>query len=185
MLPHMPSWDLLHPLIIHFPIALLFLSPLFLAISAAVPPRKSRPYLVSAILILLLGTGSLFLSASTGKAAGELADRDGAVNAVLETHERLASETKVVFLGLSTILLGMFALPRALKRQESRLFSTLLPLAFLVLYSAGLLFLVKTAHAGGRLVHEFGVHALLPASDSQATVAPVGENDSTAVGKEE
>jgi hypothetical protein len=32
-----------------------------------------------------------------------------------------------------------------------------LPIAFLALYSAGLLLLVNTAHQGGRLVHELGV----------------------------
>ena len=164
--PPMPTWDSMHPMIIHFPIVLLLLSPVFVLISATLSPPKGKPYMVSALLILLLGTGSLFIAGSTGHSAAELAERGGAVEAVLEAHEDLASETQIVFAGLSTILLGMYFIPRLLKRQENRLFSTFLPLSFLVLYMVGFLFLVNTAHAGGRLVHEFGIHAIVPASSA-------------------
>jgi len=84
------------------------------------------------------------------------------VDVVLETHEDLASETQIVFAGLSAILLGMCFIPRLLKREEARLFSTSPPIAFLVLYTVGFLFLLNTAHAGDRLVHEFGIQAVVP-----------------------
>ncbi len=155
--PPMPTWDSMHPMIIHFPIVLLLLSPLLVLISAILSPRKGKPHMVSALQILLLGTGSLFIAGSTGHSAAELAERGGALDAVLEAHEDLASETQIVFAGLSAILLGMYFIPRLLKRQENRLFSTLLPLAFLVLYTAGFLFLV---------VHEFSIHAVVPASSA-------------------
>jgi uncharacterized membrane protein len=167
--PPMPTWNSLHPIIIHFPIVLLLLCPVFIAISAAIKPPKGRPYMMAALLVLLLGTISLFVAASTGESASELAERGGTMSAVLESHEALASQTKVIFLGLSVILLGMFLTPRALRRDETRLFSTLLPVAFLALYSVGVLFLVNTAHEGGRLVHEFGVHAMLPTNGGQAS----------------
>lgn len=172
-LPPMPTWDSLHPLIIHFPIALLFLSPIFIGISAALTPPKGRPFLIAALIVLLLGTASLFIATSTGKAAGELAERGGPVDKVLASHEALASETKLIFSGLSAILLGMFFLPRILHRQETRIFSTVLPLAFLVLYSVGILFLVNTSHEGGMLVHQFGVHALPPGDASHPESAPI------------
>ena len=167
LLPPLPSWDSLHPLIIHFPIALLFLAPVFIGLSAVLTPPKGRPFLIAALIVLLLGTASLYIAASTGKAAGELAERGGPVDQVLADHEDLASETRLIFSGLSAILLGMFFLPRILRRQETRIFSTILPLAFLVLYSVGILFLVNTSHKGGLLVHEFGVHALPPQAEEQ------------------
>ena len=159
-LPPIPSWDSIHPAIVHFPIALLLLSPLFILISAILPPSKGRPYMTVALVITLLGTISLFVAASSGEAAAELAERGGKVDAVLAAHEDLASETRIVFAGLSAILLGMLVVPRLLHREENRLSSTLMPIAFLALYSVGVLFLLNTAHAGGRLVHEFGVHAM-------------------------
>ena len=165
-LPPMPAWNSLHVLIIHFPIALLLLSPIFILISAVLAPPKGRPYMVAALITLVLGTASLFLATSSGHSAAELAESGGPVDTVLKMHEDLGEETKIVFAGLSVISLGMYLVPRSLRLDENRLFSTFLPAAFLALYTVGVLFLINTAHAGGRLVHEFGVHAILPTSQS-------------------
>ena len=160
--PPIPGWDAMHPLLIHFPIVLLLLAPLFVLISAILRPPKNRPYMTAALMLLLLGTVSLFLAASSGEEAAELADRAGGVNAVLSAHEALASICEILFAGFSVIFAGIYLWPRFARRDESRLLSTVLPLGFVVVYTVGLLYLVNTAHAGGRLVHEFGVHAMMP-----------------------
>jgi len=170
--PPIPSWQSLHPLVIHFPIVLLLLSPLFVLISAVLRPPKGRPYMVTALILLLLGTLSLFVAAGSGEAAAALANRSGAVSSVLESHENLAEEAEVVFLGLCAVLVGIVALPRILGCQETRLTSTLLPFAYLVFYSAGILVVVNTAHVGGRLVHEFGVHAMVPGTNVESDASP-------------
>lgn len=179
-IPFLPSWDSLHPLVIHFPIVLLLISPLFLIAGAILRPTTGGPYRLISLLLLLFGTGSLFLAMASGEAAGELAERGGAVNAVLEHHEALAEKTRVIFSGLTVILAAILFLPRLLRRAETRIFSTALPLCFLLLYAVGLLFLVNTAHAGGRLVHEFGVHAMISSAPAPQTVleeqAKPGEN---------
>jgi uncharacterized membrane protein len=128
--------------------------------------------MIVALVILLLGTGSLFLAASSGEEAAELADRGGGVNAALAAHEDLAAKTEVVFSALSLILVALFLWPRLSGKGESRLTSTIVPFAYLALYTVGVLFLVNTAHAGGRLVHEFGVHAMLPQASHQVGAAP-------------
>jgi uncharacterized membrane protein len=171
--PPFPSWDSLHPMIIHFPIVLLLLSPLFVLISAALSPPKGRPYMVVALVLLLLGTGSLFVAAASGEAAAKLAERGGPVDAVLEFHENLAVEAEIVFSVLTVVLVGIVALPKMLRREQTRLITTWMPLSFLVLYCAGILVVVNTAHAGARLVHEFGIHAIIPAENSQPGAAPV------------
>lgn len=168
----LPDWDSIHPMIIHFPIVLLIISPLFLIIGSIMTPSRGLPYRITAFLLLLLGTISLFVAISTGEAAGELADRTGAINTALESHESLAEKTRILFLGFTVILAGILFLPRILHREETRLISTLLPLAFVVLYSVGILFLVNTAHAGGRLVHEFGIHSMAFSPDSTQTPSP-------------
>jgi uncharacterized membrane protein len=182
--PPIPTWDSLHPLVIHFPIALLLLSPLFVLIGATLSPPKGQPYMTAALIILLLGTISLFVAAATGEQAAMLADRGGPVDAVLAAHEHLASETEIVFSALSVVLVGMIALPRFFRYRETRLISTFLPLAFLVLYSAGIVFVVNTAHEGGRLVHQYGVHAMIPAQSNQPLVAPASGDSAAQIAVE-
>lgn len=171
--PPFPTWDSLHPMIIHFPIVFLLLSPVFVLISAILSPPQCRPHMILGLIMLLLGTGSLILAAATGEAAAKLAERGGPVDAVLASHESLAKETEIVFSVLTIVLVGIFALPRMLRREETRLTTTLVPISFLVLYGAGILSVVNTAHAGARLVHEFGVHAIIPSENGQSAASPV------------
>jgi uncharacterized membrane protein len=174
--PPIPPWDSLHPVVVHFPIVLLFLSPLFVLIGAILSPSKARPYMIAALIILALGTASLFVAAESGEAAAALADRNDAVNAVLAAHEDLASRTEVIFSVLSVVLLGIVVLPAFLHCQETRLTTTFMPLSFLVLYCVGILFVINTAHAGARLVHQYGIHAMIPAPCAQSSASPTAAN---------
>src|SRR5450631_3539950 len=166
--PAIPSWDALHPLIIHFPIALLLIAPVFIIVGAVLTPAKGRSYLIAAMVLLLVGTATIFVAVETGEAAGKLAERAPGMELVLENHESLAERTQAVFSVLSVIFLALLAVPWLLKRTDTRLTTTILPLAFLVLYSAGALLLVNTAHNGGRLVHEFGIRAMVTSAPADA-----------------
>lgn len=162
--PPIPTWDAMHPLIIHFPIVLLLLVPVFILIAGIMRPPKNAPYMTVSLLLLLLGTASLFFAASSGEESAELADRSGSVDSVIAMHEHLASRTEVLFCVLAALFVVLYAWPRVRKLPQSRLVSTVLPISFLLLYGVGIAYLVNTAHAGGRLVHEFGVHALVAPS---------------------
>jgi uncharacterized membrane protein len=172
-LPVLPTWDSLHPLIIHFPIALLLIAPLFILLAAILRPQKGRPYMVTAFILLMLGTLSLFVSVETGEAAAELVDRSVDLDAVLKAHETMASQSQALFTALSVMFAAIIFLPYLFKRRDQRLYTTVFPLLFLVLYGIGSFSLVRTAHAGGRLVHQFGVQAMMPANaDSQEPTLP-------------
>ena len=176
--PSIPSWDAMHPLIIHFPIVLLLLAPILILIAAILRPPRNRAAMIVGLAALLLGTASLFLAASSGEKAAELADRSDSVEAVLSAHEHLASRTEIVFSALSLLFVGTFLWPKLRGVPETCRTSTIAPILFLGFYALGIAYLVSTAHAGGRLVHEFGVHALVSqtqdASPSQehATASP-------------
>ncbi len=175
-LPPVPSWDGLHPLIIHFPIALLLIAPLFVLIGAALAPAKGRAYHLAALILMVLGTASVFVAVESGEAAGKLAERTPEINAVLERHSGLAETTSYTFAGLTIAFAVLLGGARLLRRHESRMVTTVIPLVFLVAYSAGVLLLVNTAHNGGRLVHEFGVKAIVAGSPVPAAPAG-GESD--------
>lgn len=175
-IPPIPSWDSLHPLIIHFPIVLLLLAPIFVLVSALLPLPRGRPYMLVAISLLLGGTGSLFVAKLTGQAAAQSMQGSIEAKPALLLHQDLAAETLLVFVVLCVILLGMLVVARVLGEEESKLSSTYLPLAFLALYAVGVLLLVNTAHAGGQLTHgpafRSGVVALetSPGSDEEPQV---------------
>jgi uncharacterized membrane protein len=168
-LPPVPSWDGLHPLIIHFPIVLLLVAPVLIVIGALLKPEKGGVLLWTALTMMILGTASVFVAVETGEAAGKLAERTPEINVVLEHHEELAERTRIAFSVLTIVFSAILLVPKLVRRASSRVVTTVLPLVFVVLYGVGTLLLVNTAHNGGRLVHELGVTAMVSPTNAPAT----------------
>ncbi len=118
-LPPLPSWDGLHPLVVHFPIALLLVAPLFILLGLAL--SRGRPFLWAALLLMAIGTAGTFFAVSTGEAAGKLAERTPQINAVLEHHEHLAERTRAGFAALTVIFAVILLLPAVFRRKPGRL----------------------------------------------------------------
>ena len=175
-LPPIPGWYELHPLVVHFPIALLLIAPLFVLLGLPSWSPKSRAFLLPAWILMALGTASVFMALQTGKAAGKLAGEAPQVKQVLEQHEELAQTTGVLFLVLTAVFTALLLVPHVLRRELSRTLTTALLLAFLVLYGTGALFLVNTAHQGGRLVHELGVRTSVASSGQTAALEDASEH---------
>ena len=154
-----PSWNGLHPLIVHFPIALLLVAPLFVILGMAIGPLKGRPFLVSALVLMALGTSSIFVAVESGEAASEIVSSNSAGKAVLLQHQNLAETTEVFFTLLTVVLAVLLYVPRLLRRELGPQVNVALLAVFLLFYITAVLFLVNTAHRGARLVHEFGVKA--------------------------
>jgi uncharacterized membrane protein len=171
-LPPIPSWDALHPLIIHFPIALLLVAPFFIIAALLVSVPRRQAFLISALVLMILGTASVYVALSTGEAAGKLAERTTQVNAVLERHENLAERTRLTFTGLTVILAGILAVPSLVKWEPSRAMSAIILVVFLVLYGGAAQLLINTAHHGGLLVHQFGVTAMVNAPTAVPAIQP-------------
>ena len=164
--PPIPGWDALHPLVIHFPIALLLVSPLFLVIGAVLRPERGRPYLIAAFLLMFFGTVGAWFAVATGKHAAEVLESNDQLAAVLDRHQELAETTRIVFTILTAAFAALLFVPRWLRRTSGRLVTTVLPLVFLVAYAAGALLLANAAHLGGALVHD--------SAATQASASPGG-----------
>jgi len=169
-LPPLPTWDGLHPLVTHFPIALLLVAPLFVVLGLVRRP-SARAFLLAALLLMVLGTTAIFVAVPTGEAAGRLAERTPLVNQVLERHEELAEATRVLFTALTAIFAVIVFGPVVLKKELERRSTLALHVAFLILYGAGAAVLTNTAHQGGQLVHALGVHALTPSPEIGVPIA--------------
>jgi uncharacterized membrane protein len=163
MLPPWPGWDGLHPLVIHFPIALLMIAPVFLFL-AVVGRTHASGFAWSAFALLLLGTVAAFVAVSTGKAAAELAERSDAINAVLMRHEELAEQARNIFTGITAAYGVLLLLPSVVTRFARAKYRAIVSGVMLFVVLAGSLQLVRAAHQGGLLVHKFGVHTMLPPS---------------------
>jgi uncharacterized membrane protein len=162
--PPIPAWTSLHPLIIHFPIALLFVAPLFI-VAAAFWRRHREGWTLGALALMGIGTLSLFFAVATGEAAGQLVERTPQITATLERHEALAETGRVVFSLLTLAFATWVLVPLVLKREPGAWVRRTVTVLFLLAYAGGISHLTRVAHEGGRLVHEFGVRSIIAATD--------------------
>ena len=178
MLPPWPGWDGLHPLVIHFPIALLLVVPVFILL-AALRPSRSAGFAVSALVLLALGTIGAFVAVETGEAAAELATRSDAVTATLERHSELAETARNVFAFLTLLYGALTVLPLGLKAFARPVYVRVANAVFLVLLLGGDVLLANVAHQGGVLVHQLGVRAIVvgPAPSASAEPRPASGED--------
>lgn len=158
--PPIQPWDALHPLVIHFPIALLMIAPLFILIGMILK-RSAREIALSALILMLLGTAGTYVAVETGEAGAKLVERTPDINAVLERHEEMAEQTRLLFTILTVVFAGLLLVPMFLKKELGTLWRLVIHGVFLLAYLVCLLSLANTAHLGGRLVHELGVRALI------------------------
>ncbi len=154
MLYFSPVWNGLHLLIVHFPIILLLAAPFLVIVSIGLPAAKRRPFLGSALTLMVLGTAMTFVAVTTGEAAMKVVGSAPAIKVALEEHQSLAETTRELFIMLTLGFAALLFAPRLLGRElESRINTALLAI-YLVFYATGALFLVHTALQGGQLVRE-------------------------------
>lgn len=167
MFPPIPSWDAVHPLIVHFPIALLLVAPLLIVIGLFLP-KHGRGLFIGALVVMVLGTIGTYFAVATGEAAGELAERTPGMAGVLERHEELAETVRAIFTTLTVVFAAILFVPSILKKGLGRKTASVVVLAFLLLYAGGAILLANVGHQGGMLVHQYGVHAMMTSGSGRA-----------------
>jgi uncharacterized membrane protein len=145
---------------VHFPIALLLVAPILL-IPGMVPKDWARGCSLAGLLLVVLGAVGAWVAAGSGLAAMGLAVTDGDGQEVLEHHQKLALLTRIVFTVLVLVLLAIRYGPRLFRKELSPKVELAVNICYLVPYAFGMLLIVNVAYLGGRLVHEFGVRAML------------------------
>jgi uncharacterized membrane protein len=137
----------LHPMLVHFPIALLFTSVLF---DAAGAWFKRDSFRESAVWLLFLGLLGGIAAAIAGDWAEEAAEKAGIAESMIETHETLAFITLGIF--------GMLLLGRLVLRNQ---FTPKTLFLYFLLAAIGLGTLSATGHYGGSLVYEQGAGVVM------------------------
>ena len=131
-----------HPMLVHFPIALLFTSVLFDAAGAWFNRESFRD---GAFWLLILGLLGGVAAAIAGSWAEEAAEKAGIAESMIETHETLAFVTLGIF---GVLLLGRLVMRNQFTRKS------LVPYFFIA--AIGLGTLSATGHYGGDLVYKQG-----------------------------
>jgi len=173
-IPLIPEWQQIHPLIVHFPIGILLIAPVFVLVGILRPPESSAPYLFSALSLMAMGTIASIVAVRTGLAARSQIQRTQDFGEILQQHQNLAETTCLTFCVLTVVFAAIVVIPRSFSRQLPRVITTTLPAVFLLLYAAGAVLLANTAHTGGCLVHEFGITAA-PAVAHHSAMPRVGK----------
>ena len=160
-LPQIPPFEGLHVLLVHFPVALLVAAPVFVLLAMILPVRL-RWCSFAAVVLLAMGTAGAFAAVATGEAARDaVEDGPDEMFNVLKQHEQLADLVRIVFL-VVTVLYGLFVLlPVVVRKWITPSYLVPVQLVFFLVLLASNLLVANLAHLGGRLVHQYGVHATL------------------------
>ena len=132
----------LHPMIVHFPIALLMTSVLFDAASQMFKRESLRD---GALWLLTLGLLGGIAASLSGSVAEEAAEKAGIAESLIETHESLAFATLAIF---SLLFVWRLYLRNQFTRQTLAI--------YLLVAIAGIGTLSATGYYGGDLVYEQG-----------------------------
>lgn len=164
-MPPLPPPEGMHVLVVHFPIALLFVVPLFVLLAAV---TGLRSMMVSALILMVLGVGGAFVATYTGELAMDSMDDfdlegddyDLAYE-VLDHHYEQAEYARNLFAGFMVLYAGVALLTTFSKPLSKVVPRILLNLVFIGLWMYPVTELASAAHEGGRLVHQFGLKSPL------------------------
>ena len=145
----LPDWaPNIHPLLVHFPIALLCAAAAVDVVGWAF--RRNRQLRQLATLLYVLGTGGAIVAYVTGRAASQTIWLPGMAQAVLRQHWDWALRT-VWFFAMATVV--RLVLLRPSRREPG----AALVAVFVLVGLVGIGLLLETGDRGGRLVYQHGV----------------------------
>lgn len=161
-MPPLPSWEGLHPIVVHFPIAL-FLAAIVPAALALVFRKRAGTWLWASVLMITMATAGAFLAVATGEAAEDIVGPTSqVVEQAIHEHEEAGEMVRNLFL----VTLGLAVVPAVLASREKRDLRLIGPAAVVMLgsWAFASIRLADAAHQGGVLVHVHGIHAPLGAA---------------------
>jgi uncharacterized membrane protein len=169
--PAVPGWDGIHPAMVMFPVALLLVAPL-LVLASFFARGAWRAWAAAALVTMALGTLAAWLAVGSGHAAGQLVDKTKELEGAILRHESLGMTVRNLFTLLTVLWAVLVLLPTWLRRPIPQGLRIGVHVLFLAGYVASVGALARAADAGGRLVHQRGVHAMVDAPVASAASSP-------------
>lgn len=179
-LPALPTWENLHPLMVHFPIVLLTIAGLPLLLSLFWGKQRTTLLFVAATLFAT-GAIAAFLALSTGEEAEHAAKgMSEAAHKLAHDHEEMAELTRNVFIVVTLVSIALAIAAMKIGTAAKAKFVLAGSVLAVLGWGFGSLALANTGHLGALLVHEYGIHANLDnaaLSDSPPTQTPVPSSE--------
>ena len=150
--------ELWHPIVVHFPVALLLFGVLLCPAQYAVPLSLKAQTLFSARVLLTAGTLGAWLAIWTGERADSVVGRTLCDPLVLEAHGNYA----YIMAWLFTVAVALDYGSMRLKKER------LLPplqIAFLLAFATGAFLTGYIGHLGSKLVYQQGAAVYQPSED--------------------
>jgi uncharacterized membrane protein len=132
----------LHPMIIHFPIALLMVG--FLADLSGIIFKKEF-FTKAGFYLLILGTIGVIAAYFSGHIAGEGVEEAGTLKQALENHENAAILSLWLMAAASIVRIIIVSLKK---------YSGSFKFAALIIFLIGVLSIIRTGYYGGELVYK-------------------------------
>lgn len=132
----------LHPMIVHFPIALLIVGFLF-DIAGSITKRES--FTQTAFYLIILGALGVIAAFITGDQAGSGITEEGALKQALENHEDAATLTIWIVSIVAAFRIALVLLKK---------FKGVLKMVSLALFLIAVLAIARTGYYGGELVYK-------------------------------
>lgn len=132
----------LHPMIVHFPIALLIVGFLSEVVGLVL---KKEFFTKAAFYLLILGTLGVVSAYITGDIAGDGVSETGQLKNALATHEHAAQLTLWLMVGAAVVRIVLVWMKK---------FDGVFKYAAFVLFLAGVLSVARTGYYGGELVYK-------------------------------
>lgn len=171
LIPPLPTWDTAHPIVVHFPIGLLAIAPVFIVLSMLWGSRH-REMLTSALVLVLLGTAGAMLATATGEAGERWAKGVPGVDKLVHEHEEAGELARNLFIGVTAVMLIACAVAWMRSKPMALGARWLMGAILLGVYTYPALALMEAGHLGGRLVHDHKVTVPLTAARAAADANP-------------
>lgn len=154
-LPEFWRTEIWHPLVVHFPIALLLVASLFKVLNLFL---KGQTWKRGGSALLLLGTFGAWIAIYTGNLADGIVSRALCDPTVLKAHENSAYT-------LAWLFTAAFLLDAAHVFKLFKSYAKWLKLIVIILMLIGSGFIVYTGHLGAKLVYQQGAGVYMPSED--------------------
>ena len=162
-IPSMWRTELMHPLFVHFPVALLLFAAIALIVARLnLFPSYGKSFHRAGLFMLFPGVVLAWVSVYTGVQADGMVGREVCDPTVLEDHERWAFFTAYLFAGTAAVeAVELFHKAKAWWDKIRKALS----LALVLLYLGGAASMGYVGHLGAKLVYQQAAAVHQPSED--------------------